>query len=138
MCGQHDFVPSKAFKAIDIYRQNTIKAADLKSFLCRNGYQASLSDGSAIIRRLDMDNDSAINFEEFCAIFPKDLLSSRYQSELSITQSRVNHSLATESSFATRREKARMVYNRYRHEKSSRQASIVEEPAEYGAASDLE
>lgn len=62
---RYDFTPIQAFSAIDSLREGALNHRNVASFLKMNGYYATESEINAIIRRLDVDADSKITYEEF-------------------------------------------------------------------------
>ena len=52
---RYDFSRYDAFKAMDIYRMNSILREDLRQFMNRNGVYASALDADNLMRRMDMD-----------------------------------------------------------------------------------
>lgn len=62
-----DFTPIDAFRAVDVDKLNFINAYEIRDFLRRNGYSITMQDLDGIIRRIDTDNDSKINYEDFTA-----------------------------------------------------------------------
>lgn len=54
----------KAFKAIDEHSFRFINHANLKSFLRKMGHQPVRKEIVAILRRLDLDGDSKITYQE--------------------------------------------------------------------------
>lgn len=55
----------KAFQEIDDWAYGYIDAKNLKSFLRKHGYKAENSDVLTIIRRMDLDGDARLNYQEF-------------------------------------------------------------------------
>ncbi|OMJ88110.1 hypothetical protein SteCoe_10009 [Stentor coeruleus] len=62
-----DFNPIDAFRTIDANKLNFINVYEIRDFLRRNGYSITIQDIYGIIRRIDTDNDSKINYEDFTA-----------------------------------------------------------------------
>ncbi|CDW85220.1 ef hand family protein [Stylonychia lemnae] len=76
-----DFNARRAFKALDELKYNFINEANLKIFLRNMGHQVIKKELVAILRRLDLDGDSKISFQEFAegikpvspSILPQDI-----------------------------------------------------------------
>lgn len=60
-----DFDVKSGFKAIDDWNYNYIDFANLKRFLKSTGHIATNKELAAVIRRLDLNADSRLSFEEF-------------------------------------------------------------------------
>ena len=60
-----DFNFKKAFRAVDDWSYGFIDKKNLTQFLRRNGAKASETDCFAIIRRLDLDCDARLTYQEF-------------------------------------------------------------------------
>jgi Ca2+-binding EF-hand superfamily protein len=60
-----DFSARRAFKALDELNYNFINEANLKIFLRKMGHHVVKKELVAILRRLDLDGDSKISFNEF-------------------------------------------------------------------------
>ena len=61
----YDFSVRAAFKAIDDWNYQYIDKQNLKRFLRSMGHLASKQEIVAILRRLDLDGDAKINYQEF-------------------------------------------------------------------------
>jgi len=61
-----DWTNLAAFNTIDTSRYGSLAFNNITSFCRLNGYHASEGEIIAVIRRLDIDADQRINFEEFC------------------------------------------------------------------------
>ena len=62
---KHDFSAIEAFRIIDKDRANFINIYRIRDFLIKNGFSVSFRDIDNIIRRVDIDNDSKLSYEEF-------------------------------------------------------------------------
>jgi hypothetical protein len=62
---KYDWTNSTAFNTVDTLRENALNNRNIASFLRVNGYYATESELIAIIRRLDVDADQKITFDEF-------------------------------------------------------------------------
>ena len=62
---RYDWTPSAAFYTIDSLKEGAINHRNVASFLIINGYYSTESETIAIIRRLDLDADQKISYEEF-------------------------------------------------------------------------
>lgn len=60
-----DWNVATAFAAIDTMHHGSIGIESVLAFCRHNGFHAHHRDATAIIRRLDIDADNVINFEEF-------------------------------------------------------------------------
>ena len=63
---RYDYSPKAAFKSVDDINYGYIDASSLKRFLKNAKYLPSDRELAAIIRRLDLDADARLNYEEFC------------------------------------------------------------------------
>jgi len=54
---RYDFTPRAAYECVDTLRYGAIDERSIQSFLKLNGYYATESELTAIIRRLDIDAD---------------------------------------------------------------------------------
>ena len=63
---RYDFSRYDSFKAVDLYKMNSLLREDLRSFLNRNGQYATAMDADNLMKRLDLDNDGRITYSEFC------------------------------------------------------------------------
>lgn len=63
-----DFNPIDAFRVIDIERLNFINVYEISNFLKKHGYSVTMQELDGIIRRIDTDGDSKINYEDFTAM----------------------------------------------------------------------
>ena len=61
-----DWSTMRAFNSVDVQRDGFITYNNMMNFLRLNGMRASENEVISIIRRLDMDADQRITFEEFC------------------------------------------------------------------------
>ena len=62
-----DFNPMDAFRTVDVDRLNFINFYEIRDFLRRNGYSICIQDVDGIIRRIDVDCDLKLNYQEFTA-----------------------------------------------------------------------
>lgn len=62
---RYDFLPSAAFSTVDSLRDGALNNRNIAYFLKLNGFYATENEVVAIIRRLDIDADSQITYEEF-------------------------------------------------------------------------
>jgi hypothetical protein len=62
---RYDFTTAGAFDTVDTLREGGLNHRNIQSFLKINGFYATESELVAIVRRLDIDADSRITFEEF-------------------------------------------------------------------------
>ena len=60
-----DWSCMRAFNSVDVQRDGFITFGSMMNFLRLNGMRASESEVIAVIRRLDIDADQRITFEEF-------------------------------------------------------------------------
>lgn len=65
--GMYDWTDRKAFSTIDSRGTGFLTFDSVLNFCRMNGFRASESEIIAIIRRLDIDADQHVNFEEFCS-----------------------------------------------------------------------
>jgi Ca2+-binding EF-hand superfamily protein len=65
MHSSKQFDYKKAFLEIDDWNYGFIDHKNLKSFLRKHGFVAKRKDLMAIIRRLDLDGDAKLGYEEF-------------------------------------------------------------------------
>lgn len=63
---RYDWTNSTAFNSIDVLRHGQIEHRDVSEFLKKNGHYATESELIAIIRRLDVDADQKITYDEWC------------------------------------------------------------------------
>jgi Ca2+-binding EF-hand superfamily protein len=63
---RHDFSTYACFRAVDELNDGSINPDNLRAFLKNNGYFPKEEEVIAIIRRLDVDADAKISYEEFC------------------------------------------------------------------------
>ena len=61
----YDFTFKRAFSAIDDWRYGYVDASNIKRFLNKHGYSANRKDLVAVLRRLDVDGDCRVDFDEF-------------------------------------------------------------------------
>ena len=62
-----DWSDVKAFNSIDSRRKGFLDFDGIMNFCRMNGYRANEGEIVAVVRRLDVDADQVINFEEFSA-----------------------------------------------------------------------
>ena len=62
---RHDFSTYACFKAIDDLNEGGIHPDNLRAFFKNNGYYPTEDEVIAIVRRLDVDADCKISYEEF-------------------------------------------------------------------------
>ena len=60
-----DWSVMRAFNSVDVNRDGFITFNSMMNFLRLNGMRATESEVIAVIRRLDIDADQKITFEEF-------------------------------------------------------------------------
>ena len=65
LVSRFDFSAIDAFRVVDVDRLNFINIYEIRDFLRRNGYSITVQDLDGIIRRIDTDCDSKLNYEEF-------------------------------------------------------------------------
>jgi hypothetical protein len=75
---RHDWSNRAAFESVDTSREYALNHRNVQSFLRINGYYATESEVVAIIRRLDVDADQKVSYDEFAEGFR---LSSSYVSD---------------------------------------------------------
>jgi len=63
---RHDFSTYACFRAIDDLNEGDINVDNLRSFFKNNGHFPTEDEVIAVVRRLDTDADSKINYSEFC------------------------------------------------------------------------
>ncbi len=63
---RHDFSTYGCFRAVDEANEGDINPDNLRGFLKANGYYPTEDEVIAIVRRLDVDADCKISYEEFC------------------------------------------------------------------------
>ena len=63
--GLRDWTDVKAFNSVDSRRQGYLDFNNIMNFCRMNGYRASEAEIIAVVRRLDIDADQVVNFEEF-------------------------------------------------------------------------
>ena len=61
-----DWSDMRAFNSVDVQRDGFLVYNNMMNFLRLNGMRATEGEVIAIIRRLDIDADQRITFEEFC------------------------------------------------------------------------
>jgi Ca2+-binding EF-hand superfamily protein len=66
---RYDWSALRAFDCIDATRQGALDHKNVSSFMRLNGYYVTEAEQIAIIRRLDVDADQKITYEEFCEAF---------------------------------------------------------------------
>lgn len=66
---RYDWTNRAAFETIDSFRDHALNINNIKSFLRLNGFYATEAELTAIIRRLDVDADQKITYEEFIEAF---------------------------------------------------------------------
>jgi Ca2+-binding EF-hand superfamily protein len=59
----------RAFSSVDSAREGAVNFGSLLNFCRLNGYYASESEVIAMVRRLDVDADQRISYDEFCLTF---------------------------------------------------------------------
>jgi Ca2+-binding EF-hand superfamily protein len=67
-----DWTLNRAFASIDVARDGFITFSSLLNFCRLNGYNPSENEVIAMVRRLDVDADQRINFDEFRLTFDED------------------------------------------------------------------
>ena len=63
--GMRDWSDVKGFNSVDSRRQGYLDYYNIMNFCRMNGYRASEPEIIAVVRRLDVDADQIVNFEEF-------------------------------------------------------------------------
>lgn len=66
---RYDWTNRAAFETIDSTRDLALNSRNIQSFLRQNRYYATESELVAIIRRLDVDADQKITYDEFIEAF---------------------------------------------------------------------
>ena len=61
-----DWTDLKAFNSVDVQREGFLTFGNMMHFLRLNGMRAQEGEVIAIIRRLDIDADQRITYEEWC------------------------------------------------------------------------
>jgi hypothetical protein len=61
----HDWTNTGGFKAIDYRNDGFVDHEGIKRFLRRNGHFATDTELVDILRRMDIDNDSKVYYDEF-------------------------------------------------------------------------
>ena len=62
---RYDWTNQVAFNSVDIYKDGFLDFNSITQFCRQSGYNASESEVIAIIRRLDVDADQRVKYEEF-------------------------------------------------------------------------
>jgi Ca2+-binding EF-hand superfamily protein len=62
---RYDWTAGAAFNVIDVLRVGFIEHRHIADFLKKNGHYATESELIAIIRRLDVDADQRVTFDEW-------------------------------------------------------------------------
>jgi Ca2+-binding EF-hand superfamily protein len=62
---QPDFSPIDAFRILDFNRTNLVGVLELKDFMKKHGVKISEIEADRIIRRIDLDADAKISYDEF-------------------------------------------------------------------------
>jgi hypothetical protein len=57
---------------IDIYRQNTIKTSDIKSFLNRNNIECRDLEADAVLRRINLRDGKEVKYRDWKSFFNRD------------------------------------------------------------------
>lgn len=73
---RYDWTNRGAFEAVDTTRDYSLNHKNVQSFLRINGHYATESEVVAIIRRLDVDADQKITYDEFVESFKASSLGS--------------------------------------------------------------
>jgi Ca2+-binding EF-hand superfamily protein len=63
---RHDFSTYACFRAVDEQNEGDINPDNLRNFFKNNGYIPTEDEIIAIVRRLDVDADCKVSYEEFC------------------------------------------------------------------------
>ena len=82
---RYDWTNRAAFETVDNTRDHALNSRNIQSFLRLNGFYATDSEIVAIIRRLDVDADQKITYEEFIEAFKPQSIA---ESSSSLTGSR--------------------------------------------------
>jgi Ca2+-binding EF-hand superfamily protein len=85
---RYDFNVLDAFKSMDIYNLDNLSTDSLRKFLIRNFITPSESDLTNIFKRLDVDRDFRVNYNEFKALataYTSGTPSNTYTKDLSYT-----------------------------------------------------
>ena len=61
-----DWTAMRAYSSVDVARDGYLTFGSILNFCRLNGYNAVESEIIAIVRRLDVDADQRINYDEFC------------------------------------------------------------------------
>lgn len=67
LASRHDFSAVDCFRVVDVDHLSFINAYEIRDFLRRNGYSITMQDLDSIIRRIDIDADGKLSFDEFNA-----------------------------------------------------------------------
>lgn len=67
LVSRHDFNALDAFRTIDTDRLSAIGSFEIRDFLRKNGYSINHQNINAIVRRIDLDGDSRLSYDEFVA-----------------------------------------------------------------------
>lgn len=62
-----DFTPIDCFRAVNVDHLSMINVYEIRDFLRRNGYSINMQDLEAIVRRIDIDADGNLSYDEFAA-----------------------------------------------------------------------
>lgn len=65
MAARYDFDIERLFREVDDWNYKYVDHKNLKRYLCKMGTPASENMLIAIIRRLDLDADAKLTFQEF-------------------------------------------------------------------------
>lgn len=69
---RYDWTLNRAFASIDVARDGFVTFSSLLNFCRLNGYNPTENEVIAMVRRLDVDADQRINFDEFRLTFDDD------------------------------------------------------------------
>ena len=64
--GMFDWTDTKAFQSVDSTRKGCMDFNNIMNFCKINGFIATEAEIVAVVRRLDVDADQTINYEEWC------------------------------------------------------------------------
>lgn len=78
---RYDWTLNRAFASIDVARDGFVTFSSLLNFCRLNGYNPTENEVIAMVRRLDVDADQRINFDEFRLTFDDDGLPVPFESK---------------------------------------------------------
>jgi Ca2+-binding EF-hand superfamily protein len=65
LASRPDFSAIDCFRVVDVDRLSFLNVYEVRDFLRRNGYSITMQDLDSIIRRIDIDADGKLSYEEF-------------------------------------------------------------------------